>query len=36
MYYFPNPYIVRKGITGPLPANPLNPPSHYVHTWDVQ
>jgi len=35
MYYFPNPYIVRRGITGPLPANPLNPASHYVHTWDI-
>ena len=35
MYSFPNPYIVRKGITGLLPANPLNPPSHNVHMWDV-
>ena len=28
--------IVRRGITGPLPANPLNPASHYVHAWDIR
>lgn len=36
MYSFPNPYLVRRGLTGVLPANPLSPPSHFVHLWDVQ
>lgn len=36
MYYFPNPLIVRSGMTGPLPANPLTPAGHDVHTWEAR
>jgi peptide/nickel transport system substrate-binding protein len=36
LYNYPFPYVVRKGITGPIPANPINPPSYFVHTWDVE
>jgi peptide/nickel transport system substrate-binding protein len=36
MYYFPNPLIVRGGMTGPLPANPLTPAGHEVHTWEAR
>ncbi|HZT08668.1 MAG TPA: ABC transporter substrate-binding protein [Chloroflexota bacterium] len=36
LYNYPFPYLVRAGITGPLPANPINPPSYFVHTWDLQ
>jgi len=35
MYYFPSPYVLRKGITGPLPANPVDTPTFMVHTWEV-
>ena len=24
------------GVVGALPGNPINPPSYFVHTWDVQ
>ena len=36
LFNYPFVYIVRKGLTGPLPANPINPPSYFVHTWDLQ
>lgn len=36
MYYFPSPYVLRKGIQGPLPANPVDTPTFMVHTWEVQ
>jgi peptide/nickel transport system substrate-binding protein len=36
MYYFPSPYVLRKGITGPLPANPVDTPTFMVHTWEAQ
>jgi peptide/nickel transport system substrate-binding protein len=36
LYNYPYPYVVRKGVTGALPANPINPPSYFVHTWDVE
>ena len=31
----PNPYIARNDIVGPIPANPINPPSYFVHRWDL-
>jgi hypothetical protein len=36
LYNYPFPYAVRSNVVGPLPANPINPPSYFVHTWDVQ
>jgi ABC-type transport system substrate-binding protein len=36
MYYFPSPYVVRKGIGGALPANPIDTPTYLVHTWELQ
>jgi peptide/nickel transport system substrate-binding protein len=36
LYYFPSPYVLRKGIQGPLPANPADTPTFMVHTWEVQ
>jgi peptide/nickel transport system substrate-binding protein len=36
LYYFPSPYILRKGIQGPLPANPADTPAFMVHTWEAQ
>jgi peptide/nickel transport system substrate-binding protein len=36
LYNYPFPYVVRKGVTGPIPANPINPPSYFVHTWDLE
>lgn len=36
MYYFPSPYVVRKGISGALPANPIDTPTYLVHTWELQ
>ena len=36
LYNYPFPYVVRKGLRGPLPANPINPPSYFVHTWDLE
>ena len=36
LYNFPYPYFVRKSVVGPLPGNPINPPTFFVHTWDVQ
>jgi ABC-type transport system substrate-binding protein len=36
LYYFPSPYTIRKGITGPLPANPVDTPTFMVHTWEAQ
>jgi peptide/nickel transport system substrate-binding protein len=36
LVYYPQPYIVRNGITGPVPKNPLGSPTFMVHTWDVQ
>jgi peptide/nickel transport system substrate-binding protein len=35
LYNYPYPYVVRKGVRGALPANPINPPSYFVHTWDL-
>jgi peptide/nickel transport system substrate-binding protein len=36
LYNYPFPYIIRAGVTGLLPANPISPPSYFVHTWDLQ
>lgn len=36
LYNYPFPYFVRAGISGPFPANQINPPSYLVHTWDLQ
>jgi peptide/nickel transport system substrate-binding protein len=36
LYNYPFPYVVRKGVRGPVPANPINPPSYFVHTWDLE
>ena len=36
LYNYPFPYIIRAGVTGLLPANAINPPSYFVHTWDLQ
>lgn len=35
LYSYPIPYVVRKGVRGAIPANPINPPSYFVHTWDL-
>jgi peptide/nickel transport system substrate-binding protein len=35
LYTYPYPYTVRKGLVGPIPANPINPPSYFVHQWDL-
>jgi peptide/nickel transport system substrate-binding protein len=36
LYNFPYPYFVRKHVVGATPGNPINPPTYFVHTWDVQ
>jgi peptide/nickel transport system substrate-binding protein len=36
LYNYPYPYAVRKTVLGPTPGNPINPPSYFVHTWDLQ
>jgi peptide/nickel transport system substrate-binding protein len=36
LYNYPFPYVVRKGVRGPIPANPINPPSYFVHMWDLE
>jgi ABC-type transport system substrate-binding protein len=36
LYNYPYPYIVRKEVVGAMPANPINPPSTFVHLWDLQ
>ena len=36
LYNFPYPYFVRKRVVGATPGNPINPPTYFVHTWDVQ
>ena len=36
LYNFPYPYFVRNRVVGPMPGNPINPPTYFVHTWDVQ
>jgi peptide/nickel transport system substrate-binding protein len=36
LYNFPYPYFVRKTVVGAMPGNPINPPTYFVHTWDVQ
>jgi peptide/nickel transport system substrate-binding protein len=36
LYNYPYPYVVRKNMVGVLPADPINPPSYFVHNWDVQ
>lgn len=36
LYNYPYPYVVRKEVVGPLPANPINPPSYFVHQWDLR
>jgi peptide/nickel transport system substrate-binding protein len=35
LYNFPYPYFVRKNVVGAMPGNPINPPTYFVHTWDV-
>jgi peptide/nickel transport system substrate-binding protein len=36
LYNFPYPYFVRKSVVGAMPGNPINPPTYFVHTWDLQ
>jgi peptide/nickel transport system substrate-binding protein len=36
LYNFPYPYFVRKNVVGATPGNPINPPTFFVHTWDVR
>jgi peptide/nickel transport system substrate-binding protein len=36
LVYYPQPYIVRKGVSGPVPRNPLGSATFMSHTWDVQ
>jgi peptide/nickel transport system substrate-binding protein len=36
MFYTLNTYIVRKGLTGLQPRNPLGNAAYRVHQWDVQ
>jgi peptide/nickel transport system substrate-binding protein len=36
LYNFPYPYFVRKSVVGAMPGNPINPPTYFVHTWDVK
>jgi len=36
LYNYPFPYVVRSNVVGAIPANPINPPSYFVHTWDVR
>ncbi len=36
LYNFPYPYFVRKNVVGATPGNPINPPTYFVHTWDVR
>jgi peptide/nickel transport system substrate-binding protein len=36
LYNYPYPYVVRKNVVGALPGDPINPPSYFVHLWDVQ
>ena len=36
LYNFPYPYFVRKRVVGAAPGNPINPPTYFVHTWEVQ
>jgi peptide/nickel transport system substrate-binding protein len=36
LYNFPYPYFVRKTVVGAMPGNPINPPTYFVQTWDVQ
>lgn len=36
LYNLPYPYFVRKRVAGAMPGNPINPPTYFVHTWDVQ
>jgi len=35
LYNYPYPYVVRTGVLGPTPGNPINPPSYFVHAWDL-
>lgn len=35
LYNYPYPYVVRRGVIGPFPGNPINPPSYFSHTWDL-
>jgi peptide/nickel transport system substrate-binding protein len=34
LFFYPNPYIVKQGITGPLPTAPTGSSSFNVHLWD--
>jgi ABC-type transport system substrate-binding protein len=36
LYNFPYPYFVRKEVAGAMPGNPINPPTYFVHTWDLR
>ena len=36
LYNYPYPYVVRAGVLGATPGNPINPPTTFVHTWDIQ
>jgi len=36
LYNYPYPYVVQKRVIGATPGNPINPPSYFPHTWDVE
>jgi len=36
LYNYPYPYFVRNRVVGATPGNPINPPTYFVHTWDVK
>jgi peptide/nickel transport system substrate-binding protein len=36
MFYFLTPYVVRQGITGPLPSSPLGARTFKIHEWNAQ
>lgn len=36
LYNYADPYVVRRGVVGPFPGNPINPPSYFAHTWDLE
>jgi peptide/nickel transport system substrate-binding protein len=36
LYNYPYPYVVSKRVIGAAPGNPINPPSYFVHAWDLR
>jgi hypothetical protein len=35
MYYFPQPNVVRAGITGAVPSNPFGSPTWQIYQWEA-